>query len=72
MQAKRKIADREVFAKQECAKCAEHTAQNAQLKVDLHELEGKLDFLERLNNVTDTRYSMVGDECDFLQLQIAS
>lgn len=41
------------------------------MKSDRHEVKGKLNFLERPNNVADLRCSMLTDECDSLKRQIA-
>lgn len=62
MRTRRWILVTEAVAEQAPTGSAEHTARIAQLYVDLHELEGKLDFFERLNNVADLRYFMVSDK----------
>lgn len=38
---------------------------------DLHELKGKLDFLERRNSVAGLLYFMLSYECDLLNRQIS-
>lgn len=72
MRAKRRTADMTVVAEQAQTDRAKHTAQIAQLKDDVHELKGKLDFFERRNIVADSLYSMLSDERDLLKHQIAS
>lgn len=42
------------------------------MKGDLHEVKGKLDFMDCLNNVADLRYSMLSIESDSLKRQIPS
>lgn len=68
----RKTVNMIAEAEQGRSNCAEHTARLAQLEGGLHELKGRLDFSERCNNVADSSYSMLCDECDSIRCQIAS
>lgn len=69
---KRKTVDLEVFSKQARIERAKHMARIAQLENGLHERKGKLDFLKRRNDVLNSHYSILGDECDSLKLQISN
>lgn len=51
---------------------AEHTIRNVQFEDGLHNLKGKLDCMGRLNDVADSLYSKLIDECDSLTSQVAS
>lgn len=61
VRAKRRISEMEEVAEQARIDHFEHTAWTVQLEGDLHELEGKLDFVKRCNDVTDSRYSLLVD-----------
>lgn len=54
--AKRKAVGMEVVAKQAHTDIVEHTVRIAQLKGDGHENNGRLNVLERHNNVTDLQF----------------
>lgn len=70
--AQRRIEDMKMVAEQVCLDRAEHTAWIAHLDGTIHELVGKLEFLQRHNDVVDSRYSRLVDEFDLLKLQVAS
>lgn len=55
-----------------CTDCAKPTARLAQLEGDLHAVNGKLDFSERRDGLTDSWYSMLSNQCNLLKSQIAS
>lgn len=60
------------IAEQSVTNWAEPTAQNGQMKGNLHERMAKLSFVERLNNVADLRYSILSGKCVLQKCQIAS
>lgn len=70
--ANRRTPGRSVVINQLRTECAEHKAWIAQFGGSRHELKSKLDFLERCCNVSNLRYSMLGDGRDLLKRQIAS
>lgn len=65
--AKRWITDMKVVPKETYTELAHHTVLIAQLEGDLHVLKGKLDRLDRRNDVIDSQNSIVSDECDSLK-----
>lgn len=71
VRAKHGTADMEMVAKQTLTKRAEHTAQVASLKSDLHKLKAKLDFSKRCNYVADSRFTILCNEFKSRKFQIA-
>lgn len=70
--AKSKTANIELASEQASTKRAENMDQIAQLELDLHEINGKLNFSKRCNDVGYARYSILSDERDLLKCQMAS
>lgn len=61
---------KEVLAKQACTEYSEHTARTVPLKGNSEKLGRKLDFTERHIHLTDLRYSLQVDACDFRKYRI--
>lgn len=72
MCAKLRTTDTDVVTELALTECAEYTASNAELEGNLHEVKCKLDFSERCNSLADSWYSMLRDDSDPQNREIAS
>lgn len=55
----KRTTDIKLIAEQTLMEHAEQTARIVQMEDDIHELNGRLDYLESLNNVADLQYSLL-------------